>query len=232
MTEDKKTTTDTGIKGFDKQLRCGGMQYEFNKEAKADGKLSLCNNGIHYVKDPLDAFTYYPPAKSRYAEVEASGVSDETGEDSNRVCSSIVLKVELSFKAMAQAAVKFIRDKVAASKETSATAGDYAHAATAGDYAHAATAGAEAHAATAGAEAHAATAGRDCISVAMGVLGAARAAKGSWIVCAEWKQNSDCTWSIVGVKTAKVDGKKIEAGKFYKLKGGKFVKVDPQPNCE
>ena len=186
----------TGIKGFDKDLKCRGLQFGFGKESKVEGELILCKRGIHYVNEPLDAFSYYPPATSRYAEVEAEGVSDEIGDDSKRVCSSLVVKVELSFKAMAQAAVSFVSSKVKASKETQATAGF---------------------------KAHAATAGRDSIAVSLGVLVSSKAAKGSWIVCAEWKQNADYSWSVVGVKTAKVDGKRIKADTFYVLKCGKFV---------
>ncbi|WP_419788603.1 DUF7666 domain-containing protein [Mucilaginibacter sp. SP1R1] len=85
------------------------------------------------------------------------------------------------------------------------TAGNYAHANTAGNYAHANTAGYYAHANTAGYYAHACVKGSNSIAVALGIEGHAKGALGCWIVVTEWKQEPDYTYSIVEVKTAKVD---------------------------
>lgn len=85
------------------------------------------------------------------------------------------------------------------------------------------TAGDKAHANTAGDYAHASVKGRDSIAVALGNQSKAKGALGCWIVLVEWKQNDDYTMSIVQVKTAKVDGKKIKADTYYRLKDGKFI---------
>lgn len=54
-------------KGFDKDLKCRGFQYEIGKEYK-EKKASLCNKGFHACEYPLDCFKYYEPNKSRFCE--------------------------------------------------------------------------------------------------------------------------------------------------------------------
>jgi len=44
----------------------------------------------------------------------------------------------------------------------------------------------------------------------------------SWIVLAEWVYEGN-NYSIKAVKAVKVDGKKIKANTFYKLKNSEFV---------
>ena len=53
----------------------------------------------------------------------------------------------------------------------------------------------------------------------------AKAAKGSWIVCAEHAQTADGSWKVLTVKTVKVDDKKIKADTYYCVKGGKWVEA-------
>ena len=49
---------------------------------------------------------------------------------------------------------------------------------------------------------------------------------GCWIVLAEWSESSDLEKvKPIGVKAAKVDGKKIKADTWYELKAGKFVEA-------
>jgi len=57
------------------------------------------------------------------------------------------------------------------------------------------------------------------------VTSCAKAAKGNWLVLAEWSMRKDYSWKIKSVKTVKVDGKIIKADTYYTLKRGKFVKV-------
>jgi len=150
-------------KGFDKDLKCRGVQYEIGKTTTHDGPLSLCNAGLHVVEHPLDALTYYRPNDgSRYAEVEADDVSDQKAEDSKRVAKSVTLQAEIKIHALIKAAIAF------AFSRTTPTTGDYAHSATTGYSAHSATTGDYAHSATTGNCAHSATTGNCAHSATTG----------------------------------------------------------------
>ena len=63
-------------KGFDKDLKCRGFQYEIGKEYE-EPKADLCACGFHACENPIDVFGYYHPADSRYCEVEISDISPE-----------------------------------------------------------------------------------------------------------------------------------------------------------
>ena len=65
-----------GYKGFDKNFCCRGMQYEVGKTYTTSESILLCQQGYHFCKDPLDVLQYYPPNRSRYALVEATGKID------------------------------------------------------------------------------------------------------------------------------------------------------------
>ena len=82
------------IKGFDKDLRCRGMQFEVGKEystGAADADISLCTNTVFHFCDSLrKVHTYYsvtPKEDNRFCEIEVLGalVSDDTKCGSNRI---------------------------------------------------------------------------------------------------------------------------------------------------
>lgn len=50
-------------KGFNRELRCKGFQYEVGKEYE-EPEAELCKCGFHACENPLDVFCYYPPASS------------------------------------------------------------------------------------------------------------------------------------------------------------------------
>ena len=223
-----------GYKGFNDKLQCSPngkpFQYEVGKTYTHQGTISLCNQGLHFVEHPLGAWSYYKPLDgSRFALVEADGVSDETRDDTKRVAQSLTIKAEVKIPALLKAAVEFVFSKVKSSPTKSATTGNSAHSATTGDsahsattgyYAHSATTGESAHSATTGNYAHSAVAGKECIAASLGFEGQAKGIKGNWLVLAEWKDGK-----IKSMGIAIVDGKKINADTFYALKGGKFVEA-------
>jgi hypothetical protein len=312
-----------GYKGFDKNMKCRSMQYEFGKKFTHNGTVSLCNQGLHFCEHPLDTWNYYKPLDgSHYAEVEADDVSDKAEGDSKRAASSLTVKAEVKIPALLKAAVEFVFSKVKPSagdsahsattgisahsattgnyahsattgdsahsattgisahsattgiyahsattgdsahsattgiyahsattgnyahsattgdsahsattgnSAHSATTGDSAHSATTGNYAHSATTGDSAHSATTGDSAHSATtgnyaessvSGKNAIAASLGIKGKAKAAKGDWIVLAEYDKDE----KIIAMSVAQVRGK-LKADTFYSLKGGKFTEV-------
>ena len=68
--------------------------------------------------------------------------------------------------------------------------------------------------------------GKNSIAVAWGIAAKSKAAKGSYIVLAEWKQNANGEWELVGAKMVKIDGKRYKPDKFYTLKNGKIVEAE------
>ena len=214
-----------GYKGFDENLKCRGTQYAIGETTTFTGNTKLCEKGLHFCEHPLDVLSYYKLLdKSRYAIVEAAGVTDKKADDSKRVGSSITVEAEVKIPALLKAAVKFVFDKVKATtgdSAHSATTGNSAHSATTGYSAHSATTGNSAHSATTGNSAHSATTGKNAIAAALGYAAQAKAGIGGWLVLAEYKPNGD----IKAMGIARVTGKKIKPDTWYALKDGQFVEV-------
>ena len=102
-------------KGFDKDLKCRDFQYEIGKTYTHNGDVEPCESGFHACEYPLDVFNYYPPAGSRFAEVETSGKIVPQGD--KICCEKIKVKTELTLGALIQAAVNFTFDRVKWTKE-------------------------------------------------------------------------------------------------------------------
>ena len=131
-------------KGFDKDMKCRGFQYEVGNDYEQDGKIKCCRNGFHACEFPLDAFNYYVPgSNSRYCTVTQSGDIDKDGGDSKVASSKIHIETEIGISGIIKAGVKFILDKVNwnDNKETNTgyrsaatNTGDYSAATNTGDY--------------------------------------------------------------------------------------------------
>lgn len=93
-----------GYKGFDKDMKCRGFQYEVGKEYEHEGLVSLCDNGFHACENPLDVLRYYNAFDTRYCIVEQWG-KIETGKD-KRVSSNIKIIKEISLKELLEIAAE------------------------------------------------------------------------------------------------------------------------------
>ena len=125
-------------KGFDKDLKCRGFQYEVGKDFEMNGAIEVCERGFHACEFPLDVFSYYTPADSRYCEVEQSGKTDKSGDDSKVASSKIHISCGIGLKGIIEAGVKFILDNVNWGKQKESNTG-YQSAATNTGYYSAAT---------------------------------------------------------------------------------------------
>ena len=102
-------------KGFNKNLQCQPdddkppFQYEVGKEYE-ESEAELCSCGFHACEFPLDVFGYYPPADSRYCEVELDATEEKEG-DSKRTGKKIKIGAEIGLDGIIKAGVKFILEK-------------------------------------------------------------------------------------------------------------------------
>ena len=103
-------------KGFDKNMKCRGFQYEVGKEYEMDGEIKCCKQGFHACKSPMEVWDYYDMLSSRYAEVEQSGKIDKE-EYSTKVCSSCIkIKAELKLADIINIGVEWLKDITSPSK--------------------------------------------------------------------------------------------------------------------
>ena len=126
-------------KGFNKDLKCRGYQFEVGKEYTAEGEIEACINGFHACENPMDVLGYYSPNKfNRFCEVEGSGKQDK--EDKKTCFEKIKIVDEIGLGGLIQAGIKFCFDRVKWSNKISTT-GDYSGASTTGDYSGASSSG-------------------------------------------------------------------------------------------
>ena len=133
MTERKQNSIHS-YKGFDKDMKCRGFQYEVGNDYEQDGKIKCCRNGFHACEFPLDVFTYYAPScNSRYCTVTQSGDIDKNGENSKVASSKIHIETEIGLSGIIKAGVKFILDKVNWNDNKETNTGDYSAATNTGN---------------------------------------------------------------------------------------------------
>ena len=185
-------------KGFDKDLKCRGFQYEIGKtyeEPTAD----LCKGGFHACEYPLDVFGYYAPGDmSRYCAVDLNELSDERISDDSKCCGKkIAVKAEIGIAGLVKAAVEYTMEKATPEESEHAT----------------------------GVRGAASATGKEGVAAALGIDGKAKGALGCWIVLAEWSKDKENDWHRKDVQCFKVDGETVKPDTFYTLKNGELVEV-------
>lgn len=95
-------------KGFDKDLKCRGFQYEVGGEYECD-EAKVCEVGFHACERPLDVFNYYSPATSRFCEVEQSGMLDKSDGYSKVASSKIKIGAEIGIPDLVKAQIEYVK---------------------------------------------------------------------------------------------------------------------------
>ena len=219
-------------KGFDSSLSCRGFQYEVGKEYEMGGRIECCERGFHACESPLEVFDHYDMLKSRFAEVEQSGIIDRE-EGSTKVCSSrIKIKAELKLADIINIGVEWLKDITSPSKvKTDSSLSDNGERkkqiGSSGDYAKIGSSGYSAKIGSSGDSAKIDSTGTDSVIMCAGYKSKAKAKIGSWITLAEWVYCEEKGRHVpVCVKTEYVDGENIKADTYYQLIGGVFTEVN------
>ena len=233
-------------KGFDRDLKCRGFQYEVGGEYTEE-TAELCKCGPHACENPLDTLRYYRPGDSRYCEVEIEDNGQRSSYDSKVCGKHIRIGAEIGLEGVINAGVRFVLDKCESATEENASglngnaaaSGVRGNAAASGVSGNAAASGVSGNAAASGWNGNAAASGRrgtasvtgpdgkasalgeQCLAVAWGQDSLARGAVGNWIVVSE----RDDDGNIIDAKIVKVDGDTIKADTWYKLANGEIVEA-------
>ncbi|HGV9228802.1 TPA: hypothetical protein ACNOJ7_004199 [Citrobacter amalonaticus] len=213
----------TTFKGFKQDLTCRGFQFEIGKTFEHEGKVRACSSGFHSCEYPLDCFSYYPPAESRYAEAVAEGdISREDGGDSKIASASITIKAELSVHQLVTRAIEWIWNRVDKSLEQTNT-GDYSAASNTGDYSAASNTGNYSAASNTGYQSAAEVSGSHSVAAAFGIESKARAAENSAIVVCYRNDEGE----LIHIRASKVGDNGVKPDTWYTLdEDGQFVEIE------
>jgi len=100
------------FKGFNQNLSCMDFQFNIGETFTHTGNVEACASGFHACENPLDIFTYYPPANSRFCLTESSG-DIETHKDDSKIASSILdIVKELSLAELCNYGAEYILNNV------------------------------------------------------------------------------------------------------------------------
>ena len=225
------------FKGFDKDLRCKGFQYEVGKEYETE-RAEICEEGFHACEFPLDVLGYYNPADSRFCEVELAA-NEQTHDDSKRVGKKIKIGAEIGLSGLVKAGVKFILERADFENAKAANTGDWSAATNTGgcsaatntgdcsaatntgDWSAATNTGDWSAATNTGDRSAATVEGKESIAIVTGNGSKASGKRGCWLVLTERDKGNH----VLGVQAVKVDGETIKEDTFYMLSGGKVTEV-------
>ena len=105
-----KAPSIKGYKGFEQGLICLEKQYKVG-EVFTESEAVLCKSGIHFCKNPLHVFEFYPPVSNtgipnEYAEVEA--LEEIVTDDNIKFCTTKLKVVrKLSLEELIQAGINY-----------------------------------------------------------------------------------------------------------------------------
>ena len=210
-------------KGFDKNLKCRGFQYEIGAEYE-ENQAEVCKRGFHACKNPFDVFAFYPPCDgNRYCEVEQDGQISK-GTDGKIASTKIKIGAEIGLQRLIAAGVNYILNKI--NWQSAATNTGFRSAATNTGFQSAATnTGFQSAATNTGAQSAAEVSVGGSVAIVTGYQSKACAGIGSAIVVAERGEFNGSIHPLINIKAAIVDGDKIKANTWYTLMDGEFVET-------
>ena len=212
MTEENKEII--AYKGFDKNWKCRGYQYEIGKTYEHEGEVEACKSGFHSCEYPLDVFSYYAPSESKFALVKAGGEISK-GDDSKIASTKITIEAELNIPRLVQKAVDFIMGKINLTNKQSNT-GDQSAATNTGDWSAATNTGYQSAAEVSG---------EHSIAASLGGKSKARAGVNGAIVCVYRNDDGE----LIHIRASKVGENGIKPDTWYALnKDGEFVEVNDE----
>ena len=198
-------------KGFDKELKCRGFQYEVGEEY-GTGEAAACKTGFHACEMPLAVLNYYPPTTSRYCLVEQSGEMDHAGDKT----ASTKLKVcaEIGIPGLVKAQTEWVRERLKTEKCAS------------GDVSVVSESGCQSVASASGYQSVASNSGKASVAMVSGIDGRVKGAVGCALFAVERGGVDGETNPIQSVAAAIVDGEVIKADTWYWCRNGELVEVD------
>ena len=203
-----------GYKAFNPGMICKDKQYAENTDYEEVGG-KICEKGMmHYCVNPFDVLNFYDLVDesgkfSDFAEVNALD-QPISGSDGKFATKKLHIGAKLSFAGFIKACIDYTKEQTIVNMPKSdVTTGDSAQIGSSGDCAKIDSTGVDSVICCAG---HGCT---------------VKAKIGSWITLAEWEYSEEKGRSVPRcVKTEYVDGEKIKADTWYRLKNGEFVEVN------
>ena len=114
---EQENKTITAYKGFDKDLKCRGFQYEIGEEYELPKgeSVSVCSNGFHACESPLEVLDYYfmdgHANLLRFCVVEQSGEFSKEVDSTKVASSKIKIKKEITFADLINSGVEWLKEK-------------------------------------------------------------------------------------------------------------------------
>ena len=114
---EQENETITTYKGFDKDLKCRGFQYEIGEEYELPKgeSVSVCSNGFHACESPLEVLDYYfmdgHANLLRFCVVEQSGEFSKEVDSTKVASSKIKIKKEITFADLINSGVEWLKEK-------------------------------------------------------------------------------------------------------------------------
>ena len=229
-----------GYKAFAPGMICRGKQYAENTDyEEADG--AICGKGMmHYCVNPFDTLNFYDLVGengkfSDFAEVEALD-PPVSGSDGKFAAKKLHIGAKLSFAGFVKACIDYTKEQTIDNMPKSeigtgdsaqiGSSGDYAKIGSSGYYAKIGSSGYSAQIGSSGNYAKINSTGEDSVICCAGSGSVVKAKAGSWITLAEWEYSDEKgRFAPRCVKTEYVDGEKIKADTWYRLKNGEFEEV-------
>ena len=212
-----------GYKAFNPGMICNDKQYAENTDYEEVGE-NICEKGMmHYCVNPFDVLNFYDLVDesgkfSDFAEVNALD-QPISGYDGKFATKKLHIGAKLSFAGFIKACIDYTKEQTIVNMPKSdVTTGDSAQIGSSGDSAQIGSSGDCAKIDSTGVDSVICCAGHGCT---------VKAKIGSWITLAEWEYSEEKGRSVPRcVKTEYVDGEKIKADTWYRLKNGEFVEVN------
>ena len=197
------------------------------KKEVDDGAICCGDKGYHSCEAPFDVLRHYPNINgNRFFEAEAGGEIDKAENDDTKLASSeLTLKSEIDFAGLVKAQIEYTRKKA----ETGTAGGSWSNL-SGGDESN--LSGGDESNLSGGSRSNLSGGSRSNLSGGSSSLIIGRNGcnvKGglhSVIVLTEWKYDDNGNYVPIAVKSEIVDGVRIKADTWYKLKNGELVEVD------